>query len=131
MLLDTNTYSALARGIQTAIDAINSADELKLPLPVIAELRYGFAKGSQTERNEKQLQRFLSQPQVSVIVPSLKTTEYYADLQLLCQRKGKALSQNDIWIASLALETDDTLVTFDKDFSILLEAFGDKLLILE
>jgi tRNA(fMet)-specific endonuclease VapC len=131
MLLDTNAYSALARGTPTVVEVINSAQELRLPLPVIAELRYGFAKGSQLEGNEQQLQRFLAQPQVSVAVPTLKTIEHYAELQLLCQQRGKALSQNDIWIAALARETDDTLVTFDKDFATFAEIFRDTLLILE
>jgi predicted nucleic acid-binding protein len=67
---------------------------------------------------------------VSVVALTLKTTEYYAELQLLCQQKGKALSQNDIWIAALARETDDTLVTFDKDFVIFAEVLRDKLFVL-
>jgi predicted nucleic acid-binding protein len=44
MLLDTNAYSALARGIPAAIEVISSAQELNLPLPVIAELRYGLQR---------------------------------------------------------------------------------------
>ncbi len=131
MLLDTNAYSALARGIPAIIDVVSGATELTLPLPVVAELRYGFAKGSQTERNEQHLQRFLAQPQISIAMPSLETTEHYAALQLVCQKRGKALSQNDIWIAALARQTDDSLVTFDKDFAVLADMFNDKLIILE
>lgn len=131
MFLDTNAYSALARGAETIITAISSTLEIKIPLPVIAELRFGFAKGSQLERNEQQLQRFLAQAQVSIVMPTLKTTEYYAELQLICKQQGKALSQNDIWIAALARENDGTLATFDNDFKALLEVFGDKLLILK
>ena len=130
MLLDTNAYSALARGAQAIIEVVRSAHELKIPLPVIAELRYGFAKGSQSEHNERQLQRFLAQPQISIVMPTLKTTEHYATLQLFCQQRGKALSQNDIWIAALAHETGDTLVTFDKDFAALEKMLGSNLLIL-
>lgn len=131
MILDTNAYSALAQGVQAIIDAVRSTTELKLPLPVIAELRYGFMKGSQPERNEEVLQKFLAQAQVSIIVPSLKTTDHYAMLQLLCWQRGRALSQNDIWIAALSLEANEILVTFDKDFSILAEVLTDKLIILE
>jgi len=112
MILDTNAYSGLARGVQTIVDVVSEAAVLKLPLPVVAELRYGFAKGSQPERNEQFLQKFIAQPQISIIVPTLKTTEYYATLQLLCQRRGKTLSQNDIWIAALAREAEDVLVTY-------------------
>ena len=42
MVLDTNVYSALAPGTQSAIDTISVAHKLQIPLPVIAELRYGF-----------------------------------------------------------------------------------------
>jgi predicted nucleic acid-binding protein len=130
MILDTNAYSALARGVQSVVDVVIDSPELSLPLPVIAELRYGFAKGSRRERNEQALQKFLAQPQILVILPTIKTTEYYAEIQLFCQKHGRALSQNDIWIASLALETDDILVTFDKDFAVLREILGDNLVIL-
>jgi len=130
MILDTNAYSALARGVPAITELVNNTSGLALPLPVIAELRYGFAKGSQTERNEQLLQRFLAQPQISVATPTLQTTKHYAELQLLCQQKGKALSQNDIWIAALARETDKTLVTFDQDFAVFTEDFGNKLIIL-
>lgn len=131
ILLDTNAYSALARGIPAIVNLINDATELALPLPVVAELRYGFAKGGQAEYNEQILQKFLSQPQISIVTPTLKTTEHYAAIQLLCQQRGKALSQNDIWIAALAHETEDSLVTFDKDFATLAGVFNEKLVILE
>lgn len=130
MLLDTNAYSALALAVPAIVDAVSGAPELKLPLPVLAELRYGFAKGTQLERNERVLQKFLAQPQISIVMPTLKTTEYYAELQLLCKQRGKALSHNNIWIAALARETGDTLITFDKDFAVLSDVFGDQLIIL-
>jgi hypothetical protein len=38
MLLDTNAYSAMARGVQSLVDVISSSAKLKLPLPIIAEL---------------------------------------------------------------------------------------------
>jgi tRNA(fMet)-specific endonuclease VapC len=130
MLLDTNVYSALARGVQSAADTISRATDIEIPLPVIAELRYGFLKGSQRDRNEQTLQKFLAQPQVSVAVPTVKTTDIYANLQFHCTKKGKALSQNDIWIAALANELNEILVTFDADFSVFVPIFGDKLIIL-
>jgi predicted nucleic acid-binding protein len=130
MLLDTNVYSALARGIQPAVDAISAAHELKIPLPVIAELRYGFLKGSQEDRNEQTLQKFLAQPHVSIATPTIETADVYAALQFYCVRRGKALSHNDIWIAALAQETDNILVTFDQDFSVFLTLFGDRLVLL-
>jgi tRNA(fMet)-specific endonuclease VapC len=131
MLLDTNAYSALALGVQSVIEAVKDSSELKLPLPVIAELRYGFAKGSKSEHNEQVLQKFLAQEQVSIAMPTLNTTKYYADIQLFCTQRGRGLSHNDIWIAALAREANDMLITFDHDFEVLLEVFRDKLIILD
>jgi predicted nucleic acid-binding protein len=65
------------------------------------------------------------------VTPTLETTTYYAELQLLCNQRGKALSHNDIWIAALAREGSDILVTFDKDFTVLNDVFADKLMVLE
>jgi predicted nucleic acid-binding protein len=131
MLLDTNAYSALARGVPAIVDVVRDVHELSLSLPVIAELRYGFVKGSQNDRNEQALQRFISQPQVSILAPTIRTTELYAQLQWQCQRQGRALSHNDIWISALALESNNRLVTFDQDFAVFADVLGDKLLILE
>ena len=130
MVLDTSAYSALAQGVETIADVISGVPELSLPLPVIAELRYGFLKGSRPDHNERMLQKFLAQPQIRVLVPTMKTTDVYAELQLHCTKRGKALAHNDIWIAALAYEADDMLVTFDKDFAALTEILGDKLLLL-
>ena len=90
---------------------MKDSSELTLPLPVIAELRFGFTKGNKNEYNEQVLEKFLAQEQVSISMPTLKTTEYYADIQLFCLKRGRVLSHNDIWIAALAREADETLIT--------------------
>jgi tRNA(fMet)-specific endonuclease VapC len=131
MVLDTNAYSALALAVPSVVELVNDAAAIKLPLPVVAELRYGFAKGDRPQQNEALLQQFLAQPQVTIILPTLQTTAYYAELQLLCRQRGRALSHNDIWIAALTRESDDTLVTYDKDFAVLADVLGGQLTILE
>lgn len=131
MILDTNAYTALALGKPQIVDVIKGMLELKLPLPVVAELRYGFIKGSRAGQNEQILQKFLAQPHTSILLPTLETTNHYATFQLVCNQRGKALSHNDIWIAAIAIETDDILITFDQDFSVLKELFAEKLMILK
>lgn len=42
--------------------------------------------------------------------------DFYAALKLEQQRRGLALDENDLWIASTALATDATLLTRDRDF---------------
>lgn len=130
MLIDTNFYVALNKSDPIALDVLGSINDIQVPLPVIAELRYGFANGSRREQNEAILQKFLAEPRVSIIEPSLTTTKYYAELQKMCRDSGRVLSHNDIWIASLAREIGQPLVTFDQDFEVFKDAFGDKLIIL-
>jgi tRNA(fMet)-specific endonuclease VapC len=130
VILDTNAYSAFAVASPVIAEVIRGVPDISLPLPVIAELRFGFIKGNKQAYNEHLLQKFLAQPQATVLKPTLETTRRYADLQLWCKKRGRALSNNDIWIAALAQEANDTLVTFDRDFDVFADLFGDKLMIL-
>lgn len=130
MILDTNVYSALKKGDPQTLETLKQAEVWALPLPVAAELRYGFKKGERTEYNEQILENFLARPEAHLLMPAYGTSQYYAELAHTAQLAGRSLSQNDIWIAALALETGDTLVTFDKDFEVFQDVFGDKLKVL-
>ena len=131
MVIDTNVYSALDKGDSRAVEALDGVKHVCMPIFVIAELMFGFAKGSKTDENRKTLLRFLSLPNVSVGLPSFETAEQYAKLQLHSANKGKVLSHNDLWIAALACERGESLVTFDRDFSALEELLGDLLAVLK
>lgn len=87
-----------------------------MPVPVIAELRYGFLHGTKGRRNEGFLAKFLDQPRVSILVCDEDTTRLYADLKLQLKRQGTPIPINDVWIASLVLQHDATLLTRDSDF---------------
>ena len=131
MILDTTAYSALLRNHQGVNAALQAAQALVVPLPVIGELRYGFAKGSRQEENERKLTRFLTQPRVSIAALTMNTTEQFAKLFVYAERRGRALSHNDLWIAALAQETDETLVTLDKDFTVFAPLMEDRLVLLK
>lgn len=130
LYLDTNFYTALAKGKEEAVAMLKGRHELCLPLPVIAELKYGFIKGSQKESNERILQRFMAQPNVSISMPTMKTTDIYSELQLHCDKNGKVLSHNDLWIAALTKESKEILVTYDQDFTALKKVMPEMLFIL-
>ena len=130
LYLDTNFYTALANGKEEAVAMLKGRHELCLPLPVVAELKYGFIKGSRKENNERTLQRFMAQPNVSIAIPTMKTADVYSELQLHCDKNGKVLSHNDLWIAALAKESNGILVTFDQDFTALKEVMPEMLFIL-
>jgi len=130
MIIDTNVYSALDRGDHAAIDALRGQSNVYLPIISIGELRYGFLSGNKQKENEFRLSKFLAQERVDILFPTLKTAELYGQMAARCRKTGRALSNNDLWIAALANEADELLVTYDKDFAVLADIFGDKLVIL-
>lgn len=111
--LDSNRYTDMCRGIPDVVEVIEEAVEIHLPLIVIAEQRAGFAHGTNREKNERVLTRFLNNPGVFVLAPDEQTTFFYADAYAYLRRKGKPIPTNDLWIAALALQHQ--LVLFDRD----------------
>ena len=117
--VDTNAYVAFCKKDQAALDALQIADEIILPLPVIAELRAGFAVGRKGDENEPILQRFLNSRRVSIANPSESTSFVYARLFSYLRSNGTPMPINDLWIAAITQEFDATLLTFDQHFDAL------------
>jgi predicted nucleic acid-binding protein len=120
----------LLKNNPAAIAAIAGTQQILLPLPVVAELRFGFLGGSKTKENEMKLERFLAQPHVDILTINLQTTEYFARLQFYAKKKARALSHNDLWIAALAEQFQYDLVTFDRDFVVFIGLLKGRLHIL-
>lgn len=95
---------------------VRTADELCLPVPVLAELRFGFAKGTRGRQNEAGLTRFLDSPRVRVLACDEQTSFHYAQLKLQLSMQGTPIPINDVWIAALTLQHGATLFTLDRDF---------------
>ncbi len=117
--VDTNAYTAFCKNDSVAVDAMQKADSIFLPLMVVAELRSGFSVGRKGAENEAILQRFLNSPRVSIECPDENTTFIYARLFGYLRRNGTPIPINDLWIASLTLQNDATLLTFDQHFEAL------------
>ncbi len=130
ILIDINVYSRSNIGDVIAINIMKQASRILIPSVVIGELKAGFLGGNKLELNNEVLDKFLTDSKVEIVDSSIKTTNYYAELTLHARKCGKALSNNDVWIAAIARENDCRLVTFDKDFEVFSELFGDNLLIL-
>lgn len=114
--LDTNTYRAFMEGQDPTVGLVRTAAQLWLPVPVLAELRFGFRKGTKGRANEAALTRFLDSPRVGVLACDEQTSHGYADLKLQLSRQGTPIPINDVWIAALVLQHGLTLHTFDRDF---------------
>jgi tRNA(fMet)-specific endonuclease VapC len=111
--IDTNRLSDLWRRVPQAVEIVEEALEIHIPLIVLAEQRAGFAHGSAREKNERVLTRFLNTPGVFVLVPDEQTTFFYADLYAYLRKKGRPIPTNDLWIAALVVQHN--LVLFDRD----------------
>jgi tRNA(fMet)-specific endonuclease VapC len=115
--LDTSAYSAFNRGDKRLREWFTSDNDIVVPIIVIGELRAGFAAGNKRKINEELLQRFLDSPNVYVQTITDKTTVIYSQIYLSLRQKCKPIGTNDMWIAAIALEMDNELLTLDESFS--------------
>ncbi|WP_437646673.1 type II toxin-antitoxin system VapC family toxin [Sorangium sp. So ce362] len=121
VLLDTVIILHLVRGneIGRRIDAaMGLGERAERPLISIVTVgeALGFAQyrgwgGDKTGRLCAYLEQF-----VPIDVNDEAVLEGYAAMHAYLVRKGRKLSDNDIWIASCARAASATLITTDKDF---------------
>ncbi|MBS2025080.1 MAG: type II toxin-antitoxin system VapC family toxin [Deltaproteobacteria bacterium] len=116
LALDTNAYRRFADGDHDVIDKVQLAERIAMPVPVVAELRAGFALGTKGAKNESVLTRFLDSERVELLVCDEETTRVYAQLFAQLRRQGTPIPINDVWIAALVLQHRCALLTFDTDF---------------
>lgn len=116
IVIDTNIYSASARGDDRVAAIMRRASRLYIPFITIAELRVGFALGSKGHINEKYLQRTLAADRVSVLFANDTTTLYYARIYAQIRAKGTPIPTNDLWIAALTMQHGLPLFTRDEHF---------------
>ena len=116
LALDTNAYRLVMDADETAIRLVRSAERILVPVPVIAELRFGFLNGTKGRENEAYLVKFLDRPRVTVLSCDEDTAIRYAELKLQLKKQGTPIPINDVWIAALVLQHQATLFTRDSDF---------------
>lgn len=114
--IDTNRYTDLVKGDPGVAEIVGTAEEVLVPLIVLAELRAGFAAGTQQARNETILRRFLAQSGVSVLCPDEQTSFHYAAVFTELRRRGTPVPTNDLWIAALVLQHGLVLHARDRHF---------------
>ena len=116
IVLDTNAYTALMQGQPAVKQAIENAEQVFIPVFVLAELLFGFKNGAREEANNTLLKDFLKLQGVSIQHTTNETAQIFSELQLDLKQKGTPIPTHDIWIAALAIETGSVVVTFDRHF---------------
>lgn len=103
ILLDTNAYAAFKRGAPQALEVLQSAPAIAVNAVVLGELFCGFAGGSKSRQNRRELVQFLASPRVSVLPIDFATAEQYASVLIALKNIGAPIPTNDLWIAASAL----------------------------
>ena len=116
LAVDTNACRLLMEGEEGAVLLGRTAERLLMPVPVLAELRFGFLNGTRGRANEATLARFLDRPRVEILRCDEGTSVRYAELKLQLKKLGTPIPINDVWIAALVLQHGATLFTRDTDF---------------
>jgi tRNA(fMet)-specific endonuclease VapC len=114
-LLDTNIvihYFGENARIAERLDAI---EQVFLPLVVLGELYYGVYNSARASSNLARLEKFAAR--FTVIYPDDATGREYGRIKTELQQKGRPLPDNDIWLAALARQHDDVLVSRDNHLS--------------
>ena len=116
VLLDTNAYSALKRGVDAVVRHVTRAETVFLSTVVAGELLAGFRQGTRVRKNLAELDAFIDNPHVTVVPVSLVTADRFGRIAAALRAKGRPIPTNDIWIAAHAMETGADLLSFDTHF---------------
>ena len=116
LCIDTNAYAAFKRGHKQIQELLEAADEVLIPTIVLGELYAGFAIGSRESANLRELGSFLHTPGVTIAPVSERVAERYGSLMRTLKTQGMPIPINDVWIASIALETSARILSLDPHF---------------
>jgi predicted nucleic acid-binding protein len=114
VILDTNAVSALFVGDPALGQALAGDLRHHLPTIVIGEYRYGLLGSKHRVHLEKLLQALIRES--FVLVVDEETAESYAYVRGALRKKGRPIPENDIWIAALARQHQQPIVSRDSHF---------------
>lgn len=119
MILDTNAVSALFAGDPDLGELLARDQRHHLPVIVIGEYLYGL-RGSNRRSHLEGLLTILIRE--SFILPvDEATAEAYSQVRDELRLKGRPIPENDIWIAALARQHRQPVVSRDGHFDYVLD----------
>ena len=114
VLFDTNAYIAFANRDLGLLAALPEIDKPVIAFATLGELYTGIFRSTRKADNLRVLKQSLQD--FSILYPDFVTTIGFGEVDALLRRKGRHASDNDIWIAALALQHQLPLITRDRDF---------------
>lgn len=115
VLLDTSVVIGYFRKDPNLHRKIEQISDVYLPLVVLGELLYGAYKSTRSQKMLEDVRAFSNG--CILLLPDEATAGLYGQIKAELSIAGKAIPQNDIWIAAAAKEHDLPVATRDKHFS--------------
>jgi predicted nucleic acid-binding protein len=114
MIVDTNGLSAWWLNEPSFIPHIAHADRLCVPVPALAEFRFGILKSRFLEKMTGWLDDALTT--TTILVADETTTRHYAEIRLQLASAGTPIPMNDLWIAAIARQHKLPVLSRDAHF---------------
>ena len=116
MILDTNALSAWTEGLPAVEISLRSARRLIVPSIVLGEYYFGIRQSRHRARYEDWLRRYLPLAEIATVTQA--TADAYADIRLELKRLGAPIPPNDAWIAALARQHAQPVLSNDAHFDV-------------
>ena len=112
MILDTNAVSAFFDGVPEVEQAVR----LFVPAIVIGEYLCGLLSSLERAEREVRFRGFCASCQTLRIDED--TAEYYSSVRHRLRLVGRPIPENDIWIAALARQYGQRILSNDRHFDV-------------
>ena len=114
MILDTNAILAMSCDDKEIEIVVQESLQPYLSVPVLAEYQYGLINS----RHQKSLETWLEQLKSSwpVLILDVMTVRFYAEIRNQLKKKGQMIPVNDLWIAALAMQHQQPILSEDRHF---------------
>lgn len=114
IIVDTNIFIHIMKGKRELANKIKSYDKIFISPVILAELNFGAYR---SENPEKELRKVNQAIEASELLPiNTATVDFFVKIKIALAAKGKLIPENDMWIASAALEHQFPLYTLDQHF---------------
>jgi tRNA(fMet)-specific endonuclease VapC len=114
-LLDTNVIIKLLNGDGETVKFLDNTNGIfYIPCITVGELYYGANKSKQKNNNIRLFNEFVSEYPILDI--NKNTAEVYGIVKHNLLKIGFTIPENDLWIASIAIENGLVLISYDKHF---------------
>lgn len=114
MILDTNALSAWWNESPSAAAVMAGAVRICVPVPALAEFRFGVLQFRLRVTMEAWIEHALSS--IEILDVTAATTRSYAAIRLELKERGTPIPMNDLWIAAIATQHQLPILSRDAHF---------------